>query len=169
MHTYICLYREVCLSSRGFCLEGFVRGRFCPSPPLSEYIRYNIKLNITFNFRFHIYEKKIEKCDVTCSWTPSSLSQIVTPYRTPSPKLDVLYGRPLTVHWTSHQRERVREGREEGREGGRSLYKYSIIRPTLLCMIWRLKTCPGSLDLTNWGSMISVIWAMHLSEVVAIL
>ena len=40
-----------------FCLEGFVRGGFCPSPLLSEYIRYNRKLNITFNFRFHMYEQ----------------------------------------------------------------------------------------------------------------
>src|SRR6218665_3534226 len=32
----------------GFCLEGFVRSGFCPSPLLSEYIRYNRKLNITF-------------------------------------------------------------------------------------------------------------------------
>src|SRR6218665_265760 len=56
MHTYICLYREVCLSSQGSCLEDFVRGGFCPSPLLSEYIRNNRKLNITFNFRFYMYE-----------------------------------------------------------------------------------------------------------------
>src|SRR6218665_3531711 len=63
MHT--CLYRGfvlvrgdfclgVCLTF--FCLEGFVRGGFCPSPLLSEYIHYNRKLNIIFNFRFHMYE-----------------------------------------------------------------------------------------------------------------
>src|SRR6218665_1376618 len=28
------------------------------SPLRSEYVRYNIKLNITFNFRFHMYDKK---------------------------------------------------------------------------------------------------------------
>src|SRR6218665_37023 len=64
MHTYMSL-QGVCVSSRGFCsgvclgvfcLEGFVRGRFCPSPLLSESIHYNRKLNITFNFRFHMYE-----------------------------------------------------------------------------------------------------------------
>ena len=102
IHTYICLYREVCLSSRGF-----LSGEFCPGffvckvlfgvflsvTLLSEYIRYNRKLNITFNFRFHMY-KKIQKCDVTCSWTPP-LSQTVTPTRTPPLKRDVLYGRPL--------------------------------------------------------------------------
>src|SRR6218665_6986 len=60
MHAYICLYREVGLSSRGFCLEGFVRGGFCPSPILSEYIPYNRKLNITFNFKFHMYEQKLK-------------------------------------------------------------------------------------------------------------
>src|SRR6218665_2095482 len=73
----------VCL--RVFCLEGFVRGGFCPPPLPSEYIHYNRKLNITFNFRFHIYEIFFKKCDVTCSWTsPFPLSQTVTPSRTPS-------------------------------------------------------------------------------------
>src|SRR6218665_2243010 len=43
-----------------FCLEGFVRGGFCPFPLLSEYmyICYNRKLNITLNFIFHMYDKK---------------------------------------------------------------------------------------------------------------
>src|SRR6218665_2044213 len=50
-----------------FCLEGFVRGGFCPFPFLSEYICYNRKLNITFNFRFHMYDKNFYKCDATCS------------------------------------------------------------------------------------------------------
>src|SRR6218665_1510 len=39
-----------------FCLEGFVRGGFCPFPFLSEYICYNRKLNITLNFMFHMYD-----------------------------------------------------------------------------------------------------------------
>src|SRR6218665_2979955 len=43
----------------GFCLESFVRGGFCPFPLLSEYICYNRKLNITLNFMFHMYDKKI--------------------------------------------------------------------------------------------------------------
>src|SRR6218665_565394 len=43
---------------RGFCLEGFVRGSFCPFPLLPEYICYNRKLNITLNFMFHMYDKK---------------------------------------------------------------------------------------------------------------
>src|SRR6218665_2082935 len=101
IHT--CLYRGFVLVRRGFlfgvclgvfCLEGFVQGGFCPSSLLSEYIHYNRKLNITFNFRFHMYEFFL-KCDVTCSWTPP-LSQTVTPSRTPSAlERDVLYERPL--------------------------------------------------------------------------
>ena len=35
-----------------FCLEGFVRGGFCPFPLLPEYICYNRKFNITLNFMF---------------------------------------------------------------------------------------------------------------------
>jgi|SRR6218665_3846852 len=63
IHT--CLYRGFVLVHGGFCsgvclgvfcLEGFVRGSFCPPPLLSEYIHYNRKPNITFNFRFHMYE-----------------------------------------------------------------------------------------------------------------
>ena len=82
----------VCLSSQGFCPVGFVRGflsgRFCPGwflcvPLLSEFIHYNRKLNITFNFRFHMFEFFL-KCDATCSWT--------TPL---CHKLSHLLGRPL--------------------------------------------------------------------------
>ena len=91
--TYICLYSEVCLSSRGFCLESFVRGGFFPSHLLSEYIRYNRKLNITFNFRFHKYETNFEKCDVPYSWTSPchKLSYLLGP--PPPLERDVLYGR----------------------------------------------------------------------------
>src|SRR6218665_931144 len=65
-HAYICFYRGVCLSlrwflsrgvlSEGFCLESFVRGCFSPFPYCRN-IRYNRKLNITLNFRFHMYDK----------------------------------------------------------------------------------------------------------------
>src|SRR6218665_300902 len=41
-----------------FCLEGFVRGGFCPFPLVSEYICYNRKLKITLNFMFQMYNKK---------------------------------------------------------------------------------------------------------------
>src|SRR6218665_1861859 len=41
-----------------FCLEGFVRGGFCPFPFLLKYICYNRKLKNTLNFMFHVYDKK---------------------------------------------------------------------------------------------------------------
>src|SRR6218665_2438395 len=50
-----------------FCLEGFVRVGFCPFSLLSEYTCCNRKLDITLNFWFHMYDKKICKCDITCS------------------------------------------------------------------------------------------------------
>src|SRR6218665_275893 len=52
----------------GFCpgvLSGcLLSGRFCPGwflsvPLLSEYICYNRKLNITLNFMFRVYDKKM--------------------------------------------------------------------------------------------------------------
>ena len=68
MHTCMCIYREVCLSSRGFSRRfvqvflsrTFCSGWFLSAPLLSEYIRCNRKLNITFNFRFHMYEKNLK-------------------------------------------------------------------------------------------------------------
>src|SRR6218665_2631693 len=73
-----CLYRGFVLVRGGFCsgvclgvfcLEGFVRGGFCPSSLLSEYIHYNRKLNIPFNFRFHMYEFK-KKCETSHALGP---------------------------------------------------------------------------------------------------
>src|SRR6218665_1433086 len=95
-----------CLSSWGFLagvfcpwvfrLEGFIRHGFCPSPLLSEYIHYNRKLSITFNFRFHMYEKNLKSVTSHAIGLPLPLSQTVTPSRTPCPlELDILYGRPL--------------------------------------------------------------------------
>src|SRR6218665_3876961 len=93
----------VCLSSqrfltggfvRGFCLEGFVRDGFCPSPFLLEYIHYKRKLNITFNFRFHMYENNFLKCDITYSWAPSPPVTNCHTFSDPSPSI-VTYGRPL--------------------------------------------------------------------------
>src|SRR6218665_3476953 len=53
-----CLYRVFVLGGLSwvFCLGGFVRGGFCPPPLLSEYIHYNRKLNVTFNFMFHMFD-----------------------------------------------------------------------------------------------------------------
>ena|SRR6218665_1748920 len=96
MHAYICFYRGFVLVHGGlgwgFCLEGFVRGGFCPSFLLSEYICYNIKLNITFNFRFYMYEKMLLDPLPSCH----KLSHLLGP--TPLPlEHDILYGRPLKV------------------------------------------------------------------------
>src|SRR6218665_115846 len=102
MHTYMSL-QGVCVSSGGFCsgvclgvfcLEGFVRGGFCPCPLLSEYIHYNRKLNITFNFRFHMYDKKI-KSVTSHALEPPRVTNCHT-FSEPLPPLerDVLYGRP---------------------------------------------------------------------------
>src|SRR6218665_1024516 len=78
--------------TRGFCpgvlSGGILYGRFCPGwflsvPVLSEYIGYIRKLNITLNFMFRMYDKKMYKCDVTGPLLPLPLSQTVTPSRTP--------------------------------------------------------------------------------------
>src|SRR6218665_594543 len=65
MHMHTDIYLNTGLVRGGFCLGGFalgfLSGRFCLGwllsvPLLSEYSHYNRKLNITFNFRFHMYE-----------------------------------------------------------------------------------------------------------------
>ena len=53
------------VSVGGFCLGFFVWKvwsgvGFCPFPLLSEYVCYYGKLNITLNFRFHMYDNKFE-------------------------------------------------------------------------------------------------------------
>src|SRR6218665_1195342 len=105
MHTYMSS-QGVCVSSWGFlfgvcvrgfvwgfCLEGFVRSGFCPSPLLSEYIHYNRKLNITFNFRFHMHEFFLNVTSHALG-PPPTVTNCHT-FSDPSPlKRDVLYGRP---------------------------------------------------------------------------
>ena len=87
MHTHIGLYREVCLSSRGFlsglfcqgvfCLESFVRGGFCPSPFCQNTsVRTESKRSLSI--------LKIWKAWRHMLLDPSPLSQTVTPSRTPS-------------------------------------------------------------------------------------
>src|SRR6218665_2432817 len=49
---------------RGVLSGGLLSGRFCSGwflsvPVLSEYICYNRKLNITLNFMFRMYDKKL--------------------------------------------------------------------------------------------------------------
>src|SRR6218665_1122188 len=105
IHTYVFTGRFVLVRgvlvwrvlSGDFCLEGFVRGGFCPFPLLPEYICCNRKLNITFNYRFHMYEQNLKNV-TSHALGPLPLSQTVTPSRTPSPlERDVLYGRPLSA------------------------------------------------------------------------
>src|SRR6218665_4001945 len=72
---------SVCFCQRVFCLEGSVRGGFCPYPLLSECICYIIKFKITLNFMFHMYDKK--NLSVTShALYPLPLSQAVTLSRT---------------------------------------------------------------------------------------
>src|SRR6218665_3261881 len=105
MHTYMSL-QGVCVSSRRFlfgiclgvfCLEGFVRGGFCPSLVLSEYIHYNRKLNITFIFRFHMYEFFLKSVISHALRPPPSVTNCHT-FSDPLPlDRDVLYGRPQWI------------------------------------------------------------------------
>src|SRR6218665_1321900 len=67
---------KFCLKcSRGVSSEGLLSGRFCPGwflsvPVPSKYICYIRRLNITLNFMFRMYDKKIYKYDVPCSLLP---------------------------------------------------------------------------------------------------
>jgi len=76
-----------------FCLVGFLWGGFCLFPLLSKYICYNRKLNIILNFRFYMYDKKIYKCDVTCSCPPLLCH-----------KLSHLFGPPPPRAWRTYRR-----------------------------------------------------------------
>src|SRR6218665_3266231 len=90
----------VCVSSRGFLFGGlsggFLSERFCPGwflsvPLLSEYIRYNRKLNITFNFRFHMYEMFFKSVTSHALGPPPSVTNCHT-FSDPLPlERDVLY------------------------------------------------------------------------------
>src|SRR6218665_1281896 len=108
MHTYMSL-QEVCVSSREFLSVGFVwgyfvwkvlsgvvfvRSSFCQNTCTSVTTESR-KLNITFNFRFHMYD--FLKCDVTCSWTPSpchKLSHLLGPL---PPSVTHLIDCPITT------------------------------------------------------------------------
>src|SRR6218665_978666 len=82
MHTYMHLYREVCLSSREFLSGRLCWGWILSVPLLSEYIRYKAKHH--FQFYFLYVGNNFEKCHIKCSWTSPPLSQTVTPSLTPS-------------------------------------------------------------------------------------
>ena len=97
-----CLYREVCLSSWGFLSGCFVRGYFVwkflfgvvfvRSPLCQNIIRYNRKLNINFNFRFHMYETNLWRHMLLDPSPCHKLSHLLGP---PPLERDVLYERPL--------------------------------------------------------------------------
>src|SRR6218665_3784849 len=103
MHTYACLYREVCFSSLGFLSGGFVRGFFVwkvlfglvfvRPPLLSEYISYNRRLNITFNFRFHMYEKNLKSVR-SHALGPPPLCHKLSHLLGPPSSVMYFYGRP---------------------------------------------------------------------------
>src|SRR6218665_1140602 len=83
---FVSVRRGLCM---GVCLGIFVwkvlSGVVLSVPLLLEYIRYNRKLNIIFNFRFHMYEKNF-KSVTSHALGPLPLSQTVTPSRTPPPR-----------------------------------------------------------------------------------
>src|SRR6218665_3872165 len=84
MHT--CLYRGFVLVRGGFVpglSGGFLSGRFRPGwflsfPLLSEYIHYNRKLNITYNFRFHMYDIFCKSVTSHALGPPSSVTNCHT-------------------------------------------------------------------------------------------
>src|SRR6218665_1576718 len=99
MHTYNTYVFTGSLSSRGFLSGGFLSGRFCSGwflsiPLLSNYIRYNRKLNITFNFRFHMYEKNLKSVTSHALGPPLPCHKLSHLLGHPPPERDVLYGRP---------------------------------------------------------------------------
>ena len=69
-----------------FVWKVFVWGGFCLSPFLSEYIRYNRKLNITFNFRCRTYEKNLKSVTSRALGPPLPLSQTVNLLGPPPPR-----------------------------------------------------------------------------------
>ena len=71
-----------------FSLEGLARGGFCPFP-FCQNTSVTTELNITLNFRFHMYDNKISKFDVTGSWPPPSVTNCHTsdPLMNPFPQL----------------------------------------------------------------------------------
>ena len=90
--------------SGGFSLESFVRGWFLSVPLRSEYFCYNRKLNITLNFRFHMYDTKI--ISVTSQALDPSPCHKLSHHLGPPPlERDVLYGRPLngTPHYATYK------------------------------------------------------------------
>src|SRR6218665_443530 len=93
----------VCVSSRGFlfeglsgvfCVEGFGRGGFCPSP-LCQNTSITTENETSLSILGFICLNFFLKCDVTCSWTPFPPVTNCHTFSDPlPPERDVLYGRP---------------------------------------------------------------------------
>ena len=105
IYTYVFTGRFVLV--RGVLVWGICSGGFWTFPLLPEYIRCSRKLNITFNYRFHMYEK-IWKVWRHMLLDPLPLSQTVTFSRTPppssatyfmdGPRVNFLQSAILTMH-----------------------------------------------------------------------
>src|SRR6218665_3034423 len=85
VHILFQLFAEVFV--RGVLSGSLLSGRFCPGwflsvPVLSEYICYIRKLNITLNFMFRMYDKKIISATSHALYSPPpchKLSQLLGP------------------------------------------------------------------------------------------
>ena len=80
---------------RGFCQGVLCLEGFCPFPLLLEYICYKRKLNITLNFKFHMYDKNLKVWRHMFSTPPSPVTNCHT-FSDPLPlEHDILYGLSL--------------------------------------------------------------------------
>jgi len=80
---------------RGFCQGVLCLEGFCPFPLLSEYICYKRKLNITLNFKFHMYDKNLKVWRHMFSTPPSPVTNCHTFSDPLTLEHDILYGLPL--------------------------------------------------------------------------
>src|SRR6218665_3332120 len=89
MHTYICFTGRFVLVRGGFCPVFFVWkvlfGVVFVRPSTVRIIHNNKKLNITFHFRFHMYEIFFKEGRHMLLDPVSPLLQTVTPSRNISP------------------------------------------------------------------------------------
>jgi len=70
---------------------------FVRSPSVRN-ICYNRKLNITLNFMFHMYDKKIYKYDATCSLPPPPCHKLSHLFGSPTPSSETYFmDGPITL------------------------------------------------------------------------
>ena len=87
-----------------FCLEGFVRGGFCPSP-FCQNTSTTTESKTSLSILGFMCMKSFLKCDVTCFWTLPSVRNCHT-FSDPSPfERNVLYGR---APWPKNEEHFVR-------------------------------------------------------------